>query len=1161
MVDDGSLLPPGSRFAMYLDPREDPPVPSPLHGKLPRPIPPASRSSASPSKSLPLSPKGTTALNGSSSRDKKGRIESLNFPPPTRTQAAIVTHEASERRLKDCYRTPISENGDAPRNSTLEGEKEPVGEILETETVGEWKLGEMLGKGTSGTVYLARSIKDGSFAAVKRVKRLPQNHKVSDSRLCHLASSSTRTRGLKRRLVEQQEAALVHREIALMKLGSPHPHLVELFDVYESRSNLYLVTEYCPLGELFQYVTLNALTYVERCRFYSQLISALLHLSQTSISHRDIKFENLLLYRGDQGNLSLKVADMGMATVQLEGHRLTTSCGSPHYAAPEVIQGTPYEGELADVWSAGVVLFAMIARRLPFDNRDVPELLRTIKEGHYEMDPAIEEGSYERDLVERSLKKDPSERFTLKQISMHPYCFATVYVLDRRFHDYLAEIVTAQEMEEDADRKRTEANFEDVENLELPVLASLGIVLKVSTLDEVKDMLRHDRNHARVFYSKLLEFRNCHRPPISPLIQKAYFETNHFGELRYDDHDDDSMDLSVTPSQFPDPPRPRTPSFLAFDPDHLDSDRTPPNWTHQPRASIPDAHLLHDVAQVDPFLRSAPPQTQKFPSSVVCLHEFGPVASAPPQIESFLTEALPLSPRIKEAISRRNSVVTVDEDNLPFLNLEDSPVSPKSTPYPILHDDSSSPSIQLAIEVRKRTMHQRIRSLLSATSAPLPPSTSSPRVSTTRTRVHARPPSPTPSTASSRLTRSSAYRSLGRALLGKGPKSPALLPCSSNSAEELSYAEQIVLETLVPTFSPIPPLAPVVRAKGKGKAGSESGGQGGDRSFASVSFLDPVTLGDGTGTVKKTSTIKKKLSLGMLQFFHDESPPNSVNSTTSQASSKALTSSSSPTTATKLTKEKRRPKALSIASSNHLIPAPPPRSPSPATTSLVKKLSLLGFGTSSAHQASPSISSDPILLATPSPLTLEFPATRTASPGSLDSSLHVRSITSVNARSPTLNPPSRPTSVFVRQPIPTILRRRSTLSSPLSATIDPSPSPSTASSVLHSPPDRRFAATATRLEQEKLEFENRLLTSRLKAMEEELERMRQREKEWLAIVTDAVGTARESRGSRARDKVVEAATFGSKTNFEDEGEAVNGTDEQQRWIESLEELERGFTGV
>lgn len=94
--------------------------------------------------------------------------------------------------------------------------------------------------------------------------------------------------------LDEKEAALIHREIALMKLVAPHPHLVELFDVFESESNLsvfshlypdygiliilqyrrYLVTEYCPVGELFQYITQNALTKVERCRFYSQLISA-----------------------------------------------------------------------------------------------------------------------------------------------------------------------------------------------------------------------------------------------------------------------------------------------------------------------------------------------------------------------------------------------------------------------------------------------------------------------------------------------------------------------------------------------------------------------------------------------------------------------------------------------------------------------------------------------------------------------------------------------------------------------------------------------------------------------------------------------------------------------------------------------------------------------
>ncbi|KFO26413.1 BR serine/threonine-protein kinase 1 [Fukomys damarensis] len=148
----------------------------------------------------------------------------------------------------------------------------------------------------------------------------------------------------------------VEREIAILKLIE-HPHVLKLHDVYENKKYLYLVLEHVSGGELFDYlVKKGRLTPKEARKFFRQIISALDFCHSHSICHRDLKPENLLL---DEKN-NIRIADFGMASLQVGDSLLETSCGSPHYACPEVIRGEKYDGRKADVWSCGVILFALL---------------------------------------------------------------------------------------------------------------------------------------------------------------------------------------------------------------------------------------------------------------------------------------------------------------------------------------------------------------------------------------------------------------------------------------------------------------------------------------------------------------------------------------------------------------------------------------------------------------------------------------------------------------------------------------------------------------------------------------------------------------------------------------------------------------------------------
>uniref|UniRef100_A0A8C5L9A5 BR serine/threonine kinase 1 n=1 Tax=Jaculus jaculus TaxID=51337 RepID=A0A8C5L9A5_JACJA len=195
--------------------------------------------------------------------------------------------------------------------------------------VGPYRLEKTLGKGQTGLVKLGVHCITGQKVAVKIVNR----EKLSESVLMK-----------------------VEREIAILKLIE-HPHVLKLHDVYENKKYLYLVLEHVSGGELFDYlVKKGRLTPKEARKFFRQIVSALDFCHSYSICHRDLKPENLLL---DEKN-NIRIADFGMASLQVGDSLLETSCGSPHYACPEVIKGEKYDGRRADMWSCGVILFALL---------------------------------------------------------------------------------------------------------------------------------------------------------------------------------------------------------------------------------------------------------------------------------------------------------------------------------------------------------------------------------------------------------------------------------------------------------------------------------------------------------------------------------------------------------------------------------------------------------------------------------------------------------------------------------------------------------------------------------------------------------------------------------------------------------------------------------
>ncbi|KAM6951764.1 serine/threonine-protein kinase BRSK2-like isoform 2-T2 [Aplochiton taeniatus] len=254
--------------------------------------------------------------------------------------------------------------------------------------VGPYRLEKTLGKGQTGLVKLGVHCITGQKVAIKIVNR----EKLSESVLMK-----------------------VEREIAILKLIE-HPHVLKLHDVYENNKYLYLVLEHVSGGELFDYlVKKGRLTPKEARKFFRQIISALDFCHSHSICHRDLKPENLLL---DEKN-NIRIADFGMASLQVGDSLLETSCGSPHYACPEVIRGEKYDGRRADVWSCGVILFALLVGALPFDHDNLRQLLEKVKSGVFHMPHFISPDCQA--LLKGMIEVNPDKRLTLEAIQKHAW--------------------------------------------------------------------------------------------------------------------------------------------------------------------------------------------------------------------------------------------------------------------------------------------------------------------------------------------------------------------------------------------------------------------------------------------------------------------------------------------------------------------------------------------------------------------------------------------------------------------------------------------------------------------------------------------------------------------------------------------------------------------
>ena len=283
------------------------------------------------------------------------------------------------------HRPAPARPSDASSRGTLQASNVPTKTQVR---IGQYMVKKTLGEGSFGKVKLAVHRVSGQEVALKIISR--------------------------KKLISRDMAGRIEREIQYLQLLR-HPHIIKLYTVITTPQDIIMVLEYAG-GELFDYLVKHGkMSEFKSRRFFQQIVCAVEYCHRHKIVHRDLKPENLLL----DNELNVKIADFGLSNIMTDGNFLKTSCGSPNYAAPEVISGKLYPGPEVDVWSCGVILYVLLVGRLPFDDDFIPTLFKKINSGSFHLPPFLSPGA--KSMITKMLKVDSMKRITIPEIRQDPW--------------------------------------------------------------------------------------------------------------------------------------------------------------------------------------------------------------------------------------------------------------------------------------------------------------------------------------------------------------------------------------------------------------------------------------------------------------------------------------------------------------------------------------------------------------------------------------------------------------------------------------------------------------------------------------------------------------------------------------------------------------------
>ncbi|KAJ9080177.1 Serine/threonine-protein kinase [Entomophthora muscae] len=264
--------------------------------------------------------------------------------------------------------------------------------------LGEFQIGKTLGEGSYGKVKLIINVKTNEKLAVKIIKRFVP------------PDPETGNKGRGGKTFEQR----ILREANLTRFLN-HPHIVPLKDCRITKSHFYLFHEYIQGSQLTDRIGRNGIKVELAAHYFEQIIDGIGYCHSNFVVHRDIKVENIMI---DSEN-NVKIIDFGLANFFDQKNALKTFCGSLQYSAPEIMRGDPYIGPEVDIWSIGVVLFAMLTGTLPFDDPRNPGAWECVMNGKIRWSANMPQTP--KSLITRLLDPNPKRRINMTEISRHPF--------------------------------------------------------------------------------------------------------------------------------------------------------------------------------------------------------------------------------------------------------------------------------------------------------------------------------------------------------------------------------------------------------------------------------------------------------------------------------------------------------------------------------------------------------------------------------------------------------------------------------------------------------------------------------------------------------------------------------------------------------------------
>ena len=269
------------------------------------------------------------------------------------------------------------------------GETMSQSEFVCPNKIGPYQLRGTLGKGAFGTCKLAYRSDLDIYYACKIIQ--------------------------KTRLEKLGDKTRFEQEIRILQ-EMRHPRIVQLYDLYRDSINYYIFMEYCPNGELFSHIVSRKRLPEDEVRYYfKHILDGIAFIHSFHIAHRDLKPENVLI---DADGFA-KISDFGLSKYVGPTGITSTSCGSPCYVSPEILSGKEYNAIKSDMWSAGVILYAMVTGQMPWSHANRLQLFHQIKACHYHIPPFVSDECV--DLIQKLITADLNQRLTAEEALNHPF--------------------------------------------------------------------------------------------------------------------------------------------------------------------------------------------------------------------------------------------------------------------------------------------------------------------------------------------------------------------------------------------------------------------------------------------------------------------------------------------------------------------------------------------------------------------------------------------------------------------------------------------------------------------------------------------------------------------------------------------------------------------